>query len=350
MPSDASGPKNTTGSSSRIAVASRPYASVGVAGMTVFTPMCANMLYGWSECCAPQAVRQPAAGNRYVTGTLVCPPLIRRNLLAWLVICSKTSSNRNGIWNSITGRRPAMAAPVAKLVKPCSVSGISRMRSGPYFSRKPAVTLVSAKFMSSPSTKTDGSRSISSPSARFSAFKYDSLGMAGHSRSRPETVGVHVFHRVGGIGFRAAHGERHHLVEFAFDVGVDPLALCKWNPSSLDVQRIALLPSGDLVVGPVLQPDLELEGVVAVVAVRVELQQRRPATGPRPLDRFDRGRADHLDILPIHSRRRDAECLATPGDRAGDGRPHRQRGGVLVVLAHVHDRQFPQRREIEAFQ
>lgn len=170
-PCAAIGAKNVTGSFSLIALTSRPYASVGVAGSTVLTPQCANMLYGWSECCPPQPGRQPAAGSRNVTGTLACPPVITDTLFAWLAICSNTSSKRNGIWYSTTGRRPASAAPSAKSVNPCSDSGVSTTRSGPNRSSSPVVVLVRACRMSSPMMKTAGSRSISSPIARLTALK-----------------------------------------------------------------------------------------------------------------------------------------------------------------------------------
>jgi hypothetical protein len=92
-------------------------------------------------------------------------------LFAWFTTCSKTSIIRNGMANSITGRLPARAAPVAKLVKPCSDSGMSTTRRGPKRAARPAVTFVMATSTSSPMTKTPGSRSISSPSARLSAFR-----------------------------------------------------------------------------------------------------------------------------------------------------------------------------------
>ncbi len=112
-----------------------------------------------------------------MTGTVACPPLISETLFAWLAICSNTSSRRNGIWYSTTGRRPASAAPVAKFVNPCSDSGVSTTRFGPNRESKPIVVLVKAWWMSSPMMKTVGSRSISSPSARLMALRYDRLGI-----------------------------------------------------------------------------------------------------------------------------------------------------------------------------
>ncbi|ARX88835.1 hypothetical protein SMD44_08322 [Streptomyces alboflavus] len=66
-----------------------------------------------------------------MTGTFTWPPVMSENLCAWLAICSKTRNISDGIWNSMTGRCPDRAAPVAKLVNACSDSGVSTIRSGP---------------------------------------------------------------------------------------------------------------------------------------------------------------------------------------------------------------------------
>jgi hypothetical protein len=55
----------------------------------------------------------PEPGTKYVTGTRTCPPVISDILCAWLAICSNTRNSSDGIWNSMTGRLPARAAPVA---------------------------------------------------------------------------------------------------------------------------------------------------------------------------------------------------------------------------------------------
>ena len=106
-----------------------------------------------------------------MTGTAHCPPVIIGNLCAWLTICSKTRNSSDGIWNSTTGRNPASAAPVAKLVNACSDSGVSRTRSGPNRFSRPGVTLDAPTRMSSPSRNTASSRVISSVSARVSALR-----------------------------------------------------------------------------------------------------------------------------------------------------------------------------------
>ena len=106
-----------------------------------------------------------------MTGTAACPPVISGNLCAWLAICSKTRNSSDGIWNSSTGRRPASAAPVAKLVNACSEIGMSTTRSGPNRLSSPFVTLATPTRMSSPNTHTRSSAASSSPSARPSALR-----------------------------------------------------------------------------------------------------------------------------------------------------------------------------------
>jgi hypothetical protein len=98
-------------------------------------------------------------------------------LCAWFAICSNTRKRSAGIWNSTTGRDPAIAAPVAKLVNACSEIGMSMIRSGPNRLSNPVVTLLTAMPMSSPNTHTAGSRSISADSARLSARTYDRMGI-----------------------------------------------------------------------------------------------------------------------------------------------------------------------------
>jgi hypothetical protein len=94
-----------------------------------------------------------------------------------LTIGSKTSSARNGCWYSTTGRRPVIAAPIAKLAIACSEAGVSSTRSGPNRLNSPFVVLLRAYLMSSPVTNTDSSRAISSVSARLIARRYERSGI-----------------------------------------------------------------------------------------------------------------------------------------------------------------------------
>lgn len=99
-----------------------------------------------------------------MTGTFTWPPVIRLRRAAWSTICSKAMNSIEGIWNSQTGRRPAIAAPVAKPVQPASEIGASMIRSVPNSSTMPRVSPRSDWRMSSPSMKTSGSARISSSS------------------------------------------------------------------------------------------------------------------------------------------------------------------------------------------
>ena len=68
--------KNTTGSGSRIAAASSPFASAGVEGATTFSPGTAIAQFStlW-ECCAPK--REPAPfAVRITSGIVICPSLM----------------------------------------------------------------------------------------------------------------------------------------------------------------------------------------------------------------------------------------------------------------------------------
>src|SRR4051794_22460411 len=81
--------RNITGSSSRIAVLSRPFASRGPDGTTTLRPgMCAKSACGVSECCAP-AERPMATAARIVSGTLTWSPLMYRALAIWFTSWSK---------------------------------------------------------------------------------------------------------------------------------------------------------------------------------------------------------------------------------------------------------------------
>src|SRR6516162_6859903 len=67
--------------------------------------------------------------------------------------------------SSTTGRMPSTAAPTPRPMKAVSEIGVSSTRSGPNWSSSPVVAPKMPPYfpMSSPSTKTSGSRSISCP-------------------------------------------------------------------------------------------------------------------------------------------------------------------------------------------
>ena len=57
------------------------------------------------------------------------------------MIWSKATKLKFQLMNSITGRRPVIAAPTAMPVKPDSVMGLSITRLSPKISSRPLVTL-----------------------------------------------------------------------------------------------------------------------------------------------------------------------------------------------------------------
>jgi hypothetical protein len=81
---------------------------------------------------------------------------------------------------STTGRSPTIAAPTARPTKPSSAIGVSRTRLGPNSCSSPAVILYdpSKTPISSPIKKTLSSRSSSSRSVSWSAWRYVIVGTA----------------------------------------------------------------------------------------------------------------------------------------------------------------------------
>ena len=88
---------------------------------------------------------------------------------------------------------------------------------------------------------------------------------------------------------------------------------------------------------------------MSTIAIGVAQQKRRAFAAPRPLDQADHRLIDRTHILPVHldgvnvERARPRQNLA----RGGLGKV-----GVFVVkivLAHVNDRQLPERSHIHHF-
>src|SRR5258705_4438024 len=138
----------------------------------------------------------------------------------------------------MSGRCPAIAAPVAKLVNACSEIGMSTTRSEPNFLCSPVVTLLTATRTSSPKTQTAGSRSISAPMARLSALRYDRIGIS-DPRPGPQAVRVEMVEGAGRVRQRALLREPHGLLQQRLDRGVDAGPLVGRQPRALDLDRVA---------------------------------------------------------------------------------------------------------------
>jgi hypothetical protein len=92
--------------------------------------MCAKSASRLCECCAPSRTPPPDT-IRMTSGIVALPPIMNRSFAAWFTIWSKATAAKSENWSSITGRRPVSAAPIPHPTKPLSVSGVSRIRSGP---------------------------------------------------------------------------------------------------------------------------------------------------------------------------------------------------------------------------
>ena len=92
--------------------------------------MCAKSASRLCECCAPSRTPPPDT-IRITSGIVALPPIMNRSFAAWFDL---VEGDRREVenWSSITGRRPVSAAPIPHPTKPLSVSGVSRIRSGPW--------------------------------------------------------------------------------------------------------------------------------------------------------------------------------------------------------------------------
>src|SRR6266567_4234011 len=130
-----------TGLASRIADLSSPFASAGVAGATTLSPgMCDNHASHAWECCAASCNAAPF-GPRNTMGIGICPPDSYRIFAAELTIWSSARTAKFHVMNSITGRKPAIAAPTPIPANPSSAIGVSTTRWAPNSSSNPRLTL-----------------------------------------------------------------------------------------------------------------------------------------------------------------------------------------------------------------
>ena len=94
-----------------MAALSRPLASAGVDGQTIFRPGTPwNQLIGTCEWMAPKRPPPPMA-ERTTSGTLACSLDRYQYLAAWLTRLSMVSGRKSPNMISMTGRRPPMALP-----------------------------------------------------------------------------------------------------------------------------------------------------------------------------------------------------------------------------------------------
>src|SRR5713226_6096822 len=247
---------------------------------------------------------------------------------------------------STTGRRPVIAAPTAKPVKPASEMGVSTTRSVPNSSTSPDRTLngVPASATSSPKIQTRESRRISSASAsRIACANVSSL---------VATSGIYVLvHLVRGRirrGNRKLHRRFHFRSHFFLDLlqlsFIRKLLL--HEPLNEVLDRVSLRLPFELFLFRTVIFAVDIAHVMSRVAIRVADQKRRPLALPRPLHQSVRCRVHGSHVLPIHAFRLYSKSSSprqnVPRRRLRIMRVFR----VQIVFANVNHRQFPQRRQV----
>ncbi len=185
--------KKTTGLSSRIAPLSRPFASAGVEGATIFRPgIPVSHETGICEWIAPKRAPPPTT-ERITSGQLCRSPVRNQYFVAWLIRLSIDSARKSPNMISSTGRLPVTAAPKAAPVIASSEIGVSNTRSGPYFSWRPGVAANTppATATSSPKKMTVSSRASSSSSAsRMASLNSISVSTVSSVRRRRAPPGA----------------------------------------------------------------------------------------------------------------------------------------------------------------
>src|SRR5207247_3869061 len=198
---------------------------------------------------------------------------------------------------SQTGRQPAMHNPTAAPMMPASASGVSKQRSGPNRSRSPAVARKTppARPTSSPSTRTDGSRSSSTWKASLIASTMLSSGTEDPPQllevgaERRRRIDVCVRKEELGIrrrlGLRRSDSRAHRLHRLAAD------RFGQLIVEDAGAPEIALV-AADALAFLLLFDPLEIDVGARVVgrrmrrgAIRDRLDERRPLAPARPVAR-----------------------------------------------------------------
>src|SRR6185436_5503776 len=249
------------------------------------------------------------------------------------------------------GRRPAIAAPTHRPLKPASEIGVSMMRSLPNSSTRPVSTLnvVPASATSSPMRTTRGSRRISCAIASLIASPKVS------SRTEVAVSSINVLRHPRGVGIGGCDAPLHrgvHLFDEAF------LNLVQFGARGdlvvhhpLAVQRDRIFFSHPLLLfrlRPVIGAG-DVPDMMAVIPVRDALEERRALPLARAIDELE-GRRVHLaDVLAV-------DRLVHHAERFGAlvyfccGHLREVRVFVVaVVLAHEDDGELPELREVQLF-
>jgi len=131
-----------------------------------------NQLSPVAECCVPNRPVPPPIA-RIVTGSDICPPLMKRYLGSWLTTASPAVGRKSANMISTIGRMPTRLIPSATPTNAFSQIGVLRTRSGPYFSMRPEFVLKipPSAPTSSPISRTASSAAIASSIAAVIAWR-----------------------------------------------------------------------------------------------------------------------------------------------------------------------------------
>src|SRR5690606_8780835 len=236
---------------------------------------------------------------------------------------------------------PVSAAPMHAPAIAASLMGVSRMRSSPNCSMRPALTPNAPPYTptSSPSRNTRSSCSIAWRMASRMASAYVS------SRVAVVVSSIYTVHDVGYVGFRAVFCVGDGVLDLLVGGVAHRIELVLGEYSGLHEplteagDGVLRLPRLHLVAGAV---GLPVALGVALPAIGHGLEQRRPLARARPLDRPRHRIIGGEGVVAVEGEALDAVGAGALADALDvEGPLHRHRHGVLVVLAVVDDRQVP---------
>src|SRR6266567_3434276 len=186
-----------------------------------------------------------------------------------------TSVRKSPNMMSTTGRRPVIAAPTPSPVIPASEIGESSTRSGPNSSTRPASTLngVPASATSSPRMNTAGSRASSSLRAALIAC----ANVSSSTTWADGALDIDVLRDLARVGEGRVERESEAALDLRPRLLFDPPQLLE--PRAEQRKRVALVAPELLLLLRAVVGAVDVADVVAVVAVSVREQERRPRAG-----------------------------------------------------------------------
>src|SRR5579859_5087510 len=288
---------------------------------------------------------------RSTTGIFSRPLLMYWTFAIWLSSSPIASRIKSTNMKSTTGRPPAMAAPVHSPTKPRSLMGVSRRRSGPNRSYRPAVVmkLPPRAPMPSPRTKMDGSRSMASASTSRVA----STNVISRMRL---ASGLAVDVLVGGGRIRpgAVPGKLGRGLHLCLHLRFNRLQVRRRGAAQRQQVLLEALDGVFRLPGVYLLARA-IAGVAHALGVRARaigaaLNQRRPAARARPAHGLARRAVDGQHVIAVDADGGQAIGHAAVGHFRVAGRIRKGHlGRIQVVLADKDHRQLPDGGQVDAF-